>query len=158
MCRPCQQKRIAQGTTRFIILARNRRCCSAPFHMIWPPTTNCLCQHRFHITAQLRRRRGGSGRLGRRACRIDMDVGALPNPTEFTERRARSYRDSKSATGKFGFPVQTCDGDRAPVVGWQGSWSVFCFCGCMSPTSSEIGPGRSMSEPSGGVEGYSPPL
>ncbi len=56
---------------------------------------------------------------------VDMDVTTPPEPTEFTRRLARLHQLSKSPTGKFGFAVQTCDGDRAHVVDWQDSWAVF---------------------------------
>ncbi len=56
---------------------------------------------------------------------VVMDVTSAPNPAEFTSRLADLHRLSKSPTGMFGFPVQTCDGDRAHVVDWQESWAVF---------------------------------
>ncbi|KAH6848432.1 Fructosamine kinase-domain-containing protein [Chaetomium sp. MPI-CAGE-AT-0009] len=56
---------------------------------------------------------------------VDMDVTAPPEPAEFTRRLAQLHKLSKSPTGKFGFAVQTCDGDRAHVVDWQESWAVF---------------------------------
>jgi fructosamine-3-kinase len=56
---------------------------------------------------------------------VDMDVQAAPDPAEFTSRLARLHHRSTSPTGKFGFHVPTCDGDRAHVVDWQESWAVF---------------------------------
>lgn len=56
---------------------------------------------------------------------VDMDVTTAPDPAEFTSRLAHLHKVSKSPTGKFGFHVQTCDGDRAHVVDWQDSWAVF---------------------------------
>jgi fructosamine-3-kinase len=56
---------------------------------------------------------------------VDMDVTTPPDPAEFTSRLAQLHKLSKSPTGKFGFAVQTCDGDRAHVVDWQESWAVF---------------------------------
>ncbi|KAI1358903.1 Fructosamine kinase-domain-containing protein [Xylaria arbuscula] len=58
---------------------------------------------------------------------VDMDVTTAPDPTEFTSRLAEMHKLSQSPTAKFGFHVQTCDGDgdRAHVVDWQESWAVF---------------------------------
>jgi fructosamine-3-kinase len=56
---------------------------------------------------------------------VDMDVTTAPDPAEFTSRLAQLHKLSKSPTGKFGFAVPTCDGDRAHVVDWQESWAVF---------------------------------
>ncbi|KAK4113335.1 hypothetical protein N656DRAFT_828446 [Canariomyces notabilis] len=56
---------------------------------------------------------------------VDMDVTTPPDPAEFTSRLALMHKLSKSPTGKFGFHVRTCDGDRAHVVDWQESWAEF---------------------------------
>lgn len=56
---------------------------------------------------------------------VDMDVTTVPDPAEFTSRLAHMHKISQSPTGKFGFHVKTCDGDRAHVVDWQDSWAVF---------------------------------
>ncbi|KAL7936006.1 Fructosamine kinase domain-containing protein [Trichoderma chlorosporum] len=56
---------------------------------------------------------------------IDMDVKTAPDPAEFCSKLANLHRLSKSPTGKFGFHIQTCDGDRAHKVDWQDSWAVF---------------------------------
>ncbi|KAI1121558.1 Fructosamine kinase-domain-containing protein [Nemania abortiva] len=56
---------------------------------------------------------------------VDMDVTTAPDPVEFTARLAEMHKISQSPTGKFGFPVQTCDGDRAHVVDWEESWATF---------------------------------
>ncbi|KAL1845019.1 hypothetical protein VTK73DRAFT_1320 [Phialemonium thermophilum] len=56
---------------------------------------------------------------------VDMDVSVPPDPDEFTRRLAHLHRTSQSPTGRFGFHVPTCDGDRAHVVDWQDSWAVF---------------------------------
>ncbi|KAJ3578208.1 hypothetical protein NPX13_g2352 [Xylaria arbuscula] len=56
---------------------------------------------------------------------VDMDVTTAPDPDEFTTRLAEMHKLSQSPTGKFGFHVQTCDGDRAHVVDWEQSWAIF---------------------------------
>jgi fructosamine-3-kinase len=56
---------------------------------------------------------------------IDMDVTTAPDPADFCHRLAELHKLSKSPTGKFGFHVQTCDGNKARVVDWQDSWAVF---------------------------------
>jgi fructosamine-3-kinase len=56
---------------------------------------------------------------------VDMDMTTAPDPAEFTARLARMHQASRSPTGKFGFHVPTCDGDRAHAVDWQESWAVF---------------------------------
>lgn len=56
---------------------------------------------------------------------VDMDVTTAPDPAEFTKRLAQMHKLSKSPTGKFGFSVQTCDGQVAHTVDWQDSWAVF---------------------------------
>jgi hypothetical protein len=56
---------------------------------------------------------------------VDMDVTTAPDPVEFTSRLAEMHRTSQSPTGKFGFHVQTCDGDRAHIVDWEESWAIF---------------------------------
>jgi fructosamine-3-kinase len=56
---------------------------------------------------------------------VDMDVTTAPDPSEFASRLAHLHKISQSPTGKFGFHVQTCDGDRAHVVDWQESWASF---------------------------------
>ncbi|KIM94536.1 hypothetical protein OIDMADRAFT_21333, partial [Oidiodendron maius Zn] len=54
-----------------------------------------------------------------------MDVTTAPDPVEFTSRLAEMHKTSQSPTGKFGFHVRTCDGDRAHIVDWEESWAVF---------------------------------
>ncbi|KAI0143681.1 Fructosamine kinase-domain-containing protein [Xylariaceae sp. FL1272] len=56
---------------------------------------------------------------------VDMDVVAKPDPLEFTARLAEMHRLSQSPTGRFGFHVPTCDGDRPHVVDWEESWATF---------------------------------
>ena len=56
---------------------------------------------------------------------VDMDVTKEPDPAEFTARLAKMHKSSQSPTGKFGFPVKTCDGKTAHTVDWEESWSVF---------------------------------
>ena len=56
---------------------------------------------------------------------IDMDVTTAPDPAEFTSKLAHLHKISQSPQGKFGFHVETCDGDRAHVVEWEESWAVF---------------------------------
>ncbi|ROV92123.1 hypothetical protein VSDG_07568 [Cytospora chrysosperma] len=56
---------------------------------------------------------------------VDMDVTTPPDPAEFTKRLARLHKLSESPTGKFGFAVQTCDGQVAHTVDWQENWAVF---------------------------------
>ncbi|KAK1765950.1 Fructosamine kinase-domain-containing protein [Phialemonium atrogriseum] len=56
---------------------------------------------------------------------VDMDVTSPPDPAEFTRRLANLHRTSQSPTGKFGFHVRTCDGDRPHSVEWQESWATF---------------------------------
>jgi fructosamine-3-kinase len=56
---------------------------------------------------------------------VNMDVTTPPDPAEFTSRLARMHKLSKSPTGKFGFAIRTCDGDRAHVVDWQENWADF---------------------------------
>ncbi|KAI1460209.1 Fructosamine kinase-domain-containing protein [Annulohypoxylon moriforme] len=56
---------------------------------------------------------------------VDMDVTSAPDPAEFTRRLAHLHKISQSPTGMFGFHTRTCDGDRAHVVDWQKSWTVF---------------------------------
>ena len=56
---------------------------------------------------------------------VYMDVEVHPDPTEFTSRLAELHQKSRSPTGKYGFHVVTCDGDRAHVVDWEASWAVF---------------------------------
>lgn len=56
---------------------------------------------------------------------VDMDVTTPPDPAEFTKRLARLHKLSESPTGKFGFAVQTCDGQVAHTVDWQEKWAVF---------------------------------
>lgn len=52
---------------------------------------------------------------------VDMDVASPPDPAEFTRRLANLHRTSQSPTGKFGFHIRTCDGDRPHSVEWQES-------------------------------------
>ncbi|KFY46115.1 hypothetical protein V495_02643 [Pseudogymnoascus sp. VKM F-4514 (FW-929)] len=56
---------------------------------------------------------------------VDMDISTAPDPVEFTSRVAELHKKSQSPTGKFGFPVTTCDGKMAHVVEWEDSWAVF---------------------------------
>ncbi|KAK6833359.1 Fructosamine kinase-domain-containing protein [Apiospora arundinis] len=56
---------------------------------------------------------------------VDMDVTTAPDPAEFTKRLAQLHKLSKSPTGKFGFEVQTCDGQVAHTVDWESSWAEF---------------------------------
>ncbi|KAK8032105.1 Fructosamine kinase-domain-containing protein [Apiospora arundinis] len=56
---------------------------------------------------------------------VDMDVTKRPDPAEFTRRLAQLHKLSESPTGKFGFAVQTCDGQVARTVDWEDSWAVF---------------------------------
>lgn len=56
---------------------------------------------------------------------VDMDVDTAPDAAEFTARLAEMHRSSKSPTGKFGFPITTCDGKLAHTVEWESSWAVF---------------------------------
>ncbi|KAK8066680.1 hypothetical protein PG997_013427 [Apiospora hydei] len=56
---------------------------------------------------------------------VDMDVITAPDPAEFTKRLAQLHKLSESPTGKFGFAVQTCDGQVAHTVDWNSSWADF---------------------------------
>lgn len=56
---------------------------------------------------------------------VNMNVATAPDPVEFTKRLAELHKKSKSPTGKFGFPVTTCDGKMAHTVDWEDSWAVF---------------------------------
>lgn len=56
---------------------------------------------------------------------VDMDVEIAPDPAEFTKRLAQLHHVSKSPSGRFGFDVQTCDGQVAHTVDWQDSWATF---------------------------------
>ncbi|KAK3322630.1 Fructosamine kinase-domain-containing protein [Apodospora peruviana] len=56
---------------------------------------------------------------------IDMDVATAPDPVEFTRKLAHLHKTSRSPTGKFGFHVPTCDGDKPQITDWQESWPVF---------------------------------
>ena len=56
---------------------------------------------------------------------VDMDVTAAPDPAEFTGQLAQLHKASQAPNARFGFHVRTCDGDRAHVVDWQDSWTVF---------------------------------
>ncbi|KAI0118717.1 Fructosamine kinase-domain-containing protein [Nemania sp. FL0031] len=56
---------------------------------------------------------------------VDMDITTAPDPVKFTTRLAEMHRISQSPNGKFGFPVQTCDGNRVHVVAWEESWATF---------------------------------
>lgn len=56
---------------------------------------------------------------------VDMDVTTAPDPAEFTKRLAQLHQASNSPSGKFGFDVQTCDGQVAHTVDWQDSWATF---------------------------------
>lgn len=50
---------------------------------------------------------------------VAMDATRAPDPAKFTHRLAHLHMNSLSPTSKFGFRVQTCDGDRAHAVNWQ---------------------------------------
>lgn len=56
---------------------------------------------------------------------VDMDITTAPDPAEFTKRLAQLHQASRSPTGKFGFNVQTCDGQVANTVDWQETWATF---------------------------------
>lgn len=56
---------------------------------------------------------------------VDMDVITAPDPAEWGERLAQMHKISKSPTGKFGFPVTTCDGKMAHYVDWEEDWAGF---------------------------------
>ncbi|KAK4201516.1 major facilitator superfamily domain-containing protein [Triangularia verruculosa] len=56
---------------------------------------------------------------------VDMDVNTPPDPVEWTGRLAKMHKQSRSPTGKFGFPVTTCDGKTAHTVDWEESWATF---------------------------------
>ncbi|KAK0702880.1 Fructosamine kinase-domain-containing protein [Apiosordaria backusii] len=56
---------------------------------------------------------------------VDMDVTTPPDPSEWTKRLANMHKQSRSPTGKFGFPVTTCDGKTAHTVDWEESWTDF---------------------------------
>jgi len=56
---------------------------------------------------------------------VDMDVDTAPDAAEFTARLAQMHKSSRSPTGKFGFPVKTCDGKMAHTVDWEEDWAVF---------------------------------
>ncbi|MBE3049845.1 fructosamine kinase family protein [Candidatus Bathyarchaeota archaeon] len=56
---------------------------------------------------------------------LDMDVTTAPDASEFTARLAEMHKLSQSPTGKFGFPITTCDGKLAHTVDWEDSWAVF---------------------------------
>ncbi|KAF2010803.1 hypothetical protein BU24DRAFT_471866 [Aaosphaeria arxii CBS 175.79] len=56
---------------------------------------------------------------------VNMDVTVAPDPAEFTKRLAQLHRISRSPTGKFGFDVQTYDGQVTHIVEWQDKWETF---------------------------------
>ncbi|KAI0115524.1 Fructosamine kinase-domain-containing protein [Nemania sp. FL0031] len=49
----------------------------------------------------------------------------LPSPELLAARLAQLHRQGKSPTGKFGFPVVTCDGVFPHPVEWQDDWAAF---------------------------------
>ena len=55
---------------------------------------------------------------------VDMDVTTAPDPVEFTSKLTHLHKISRSPKGRFGFHVETCDGDRAHVIEWQDSWVI----------------------------------
>ena len=56
---------------------------------------------------------------------VDMDVTASPDPVNWGVRLAALHKASVSPTGKFGFPLKTCDGKLAHTVDWDASWASF---------------------------------
>ncbi|EAQ82890.1 hypothetical protein CHGG_11066 [Chaetomium globosum CBS 148.51] len=56
---------------------------------------------------------------------VDMDVTSAPDPAAWTARLAAMHKASVSPTGKFGFPIKTCDGILAHTVDWDASWASF---------------------------------
>ncbi len=55
---------------------------------------------------------------------IDMSDRA-PDPNQLCSKLARLHRDSQSPTGKFGFHVTTCQGQRPQAVEWESNWTIF---------------------------------
>ncbi|KAK4187034.1 Fructosamine kinase-domain-containing protein [Podospora australis] len=56
---------------------------------------------------------------------VDMDITTAPDPVDWGQRLANLHKKSQSSTGKFGFPVITCDGRTAHIVEWEDSWAQF---------------------------------
>lgn len=54
-----------------------------------------------------------------------MDVNTAPDPAEWAERLSHMHKISQSPTGKFGFPIKTCDGKMAHTVDWEDNWAEF---------------------------------
>ncbi|KAI0014973.1 Fructosamine kinase-domain-containing protein [Xylariomycetidae sp. FL0641] len=56
---------------------------------------------------------------------VEMNEKTAPDPENWARRLATMHRSSKSPTGKFGFPVKTCDGKVAHTVDWNEDWAEF---------------------------------
>ncbi|KAI4864622.1 Fructosamine/Ketosamine-3-kinase [Hypoxylon rubiginosum] len=50
---------------------------------------------------------------------------AVPDPMKMASQLAKMHREGASPTGKFGFPVTTCDGPLPHPVDWKDTWAAF---------------------------------
>lgn len=56
---------------------------------------------------------------------VDIDVTEAPNSAVWRRKLAHMQNISRSPTGKFGFPVTTCDGKMAHTVDREENWVLF---------------------------------
>lgn len=57
---------------------------------------------------------------------IEMSQGGqVPECESFCAKVAELHKNSPSPTGKFGFPVVTCNGNIPQANDWEASWEVF---------------------------------
>ncbi|KAF2650309.1 hypothetical protein K491DRAFT_720857 [Lophiostoma macrostomum CBS 122681] len=49
----------------------------------------------------------------------------MPDPDQFTAQLAALHQNSKSPTGRFGFPITTFAGNLPQYTSWESSWEVF---------------------------------
>ncbi|KAL4963062.1 Fructosamine kinase-domain-containing protein [Aspergillus stella-maris] len=61
----------------------------------------------------------------------DFDLRTPPDPETFSEKIAQLHLNSKSPTGKFGFPVTTVCGVFERTVKWEESWAE-CYANLLS--------------------------
>lgn len=49
----------------------------------------------------------------------------LPEPRQLCAKLAKLHTGSESPTGKFGFPITTCQGRIPQSVSWEETWTIF---------------------------------